>query len=109
MAQQDSLLTRTHWSYEELEMNRWDQVAWFVEFGNTKDFRGMSQGQKLGWQEQIEAMQLRAQSWISVPAPIGRFRKVTMDRRRFTYLPNLLQMQKFRDRIANHLNDIADG
>ncbi len=99
------------WTRDQLEMNTWCQMEWFVRLGETQTFVTMPDWEQLKWKEEFAAMYLRATGPAnSVPTDIKRYPRVneTEEPQRIE-LPTLEQMQDVRDNVARHLNELADG
>lgn len=102
------------WTRDELNMDAWSQMEWFVRLGRADKFGTMPAWEQLKWQEECAAMYLRGAEPV-IPAPVDtkRYSRYPTGMRSDTplgcNLPTLEHLQEARDAIAPHLTALADG
>ena len=95
---------------DQKEMDAGSQMEWFVMLGGTQNFVTMKDWEQLKWKEEFAEMYLRANEPVN-PVHVGmkRYPRAKDETPRSIDLPTLEQMQDVRDKIASHLNELADG
>ena len=87
------------------------QMAWFVKLANTTGFVNMTPGGRLMWEEEYVAMYLKGLTpLMDIPQDRKRYPRPpgSQPAQSVNHLPSPAQMQKVRDAIAPHMEDLAD-
>lgn len=111
MTQQASLPDMSsEWTREQLKMDQWAQMEWYVTLARTINFGTMPEWEQRRWREEIAAMKLRTAQFLPVPQDTKRHpRGKNGESHLRAILPDLAEIQEVRDAIARHLNELADG
>ncbi len=109
--------TGTEKALSRIGLDPWSQMVWFVKLANTTGFEAMTDGEQLLWKEEFVAMGLKGNKPVmEVPSDTKRYPRSpqgpppTLDEMQAVgiFPPDPAQMQKVRDVIASHINDLAD-